>query len=71
MAQKTVTACARPLVTLSRCERNQWNEHLFERNASVLKGVGVVLNVVVIVVWIGKKVVVAGENIGRRYIWRR
>ena len=41
----------------ARLHYHVWHQHLFERNAAVLKGVAVVLYVVIVVVRIGEEIV--------------
>jgi len=47
------------------------DEHLFHADAAVLEGIFVILDVVVVVVGIGKKVVLHGEDVGRADVGTR
>lgn len=49
---------------------DEWYQHLFHRDATVLEGITVVGYVVVIVVWIGNEVLVHGKDVCRREVGR-
>ena len=50
-------------------EGDEWDEHFFDRDASVLEGVAVVLGIVVEVVWVAEEIVSGTEHITAAYVW--
>ena len=44
------------------------NDHLFQRNASVLECVAIEVNILVIVVWISEEVILFRKDVGSRHV---
>ena len=58
------------LLSVFSFQCDQWDDHLFHRDAAVLERVAIVGNIVVVVVGIGQEGVARGKHISGAYIWR-
>ena len=59
------------LVSLSRCQRDERNEHFLHRDATMLEGILVVGYVIVVIVRIGEEGITVGEYIRSAQVGRR
>ena len=60
------------LLSVSSTKCDKWDNHLFHRNASMLEGIGVVADVMVVIIGIGKEIPTCGEDIACTHVgWGR
>ena len=70
MGKVCLTTCGRlSSKTSFATHGHQRYQHLFHGDASVLEGVLVVVDVIVIVVRIGEEIVVLGKDVGGADVW--